>query len=217
MFLPPVCMAAVLSANERASEKAVTSFRQVWDDYEQLKQVERPSTTVKLYLKRHPCQQLACLQLKHGFDDGGWRRDNEKVFQELHNRFGCLMASVVVEDINNVQKNFKKQTGWGGRYRRPETSMYAAVASEVVSKSHRFGPLEIGSCEQPENFLDESDFVAKGKCSIPCDSISSTTATAPYFSPTAENTGIAWADAAVIRLCVAVGDFELPSACWQGF
>ena len=126
--------------------------------------------------------------------------------------------SQVVDDINNQQNNFKKQTGWGGRYRRPETSMYAAVDSEVVSKVHRFDPLVVKATDSVDEVLPESSFHSKLKgVSIPTDSIVSTTAASPYFSPTAEHIGIAWADAAAIRKCVAADNFDSTRFCWQGF
>ena len=190
----------------------------MWDDYEKMKEVERPSKFVKEYLKRHPCQQLAVQQLVLGFDECGWSKDNSEVEALLHQRFACLMASQLVEDINNQQKNFKQTTGWGGRYRRPETSMFAAVDSDVVSKIHRFDPLNMRTVESVDEVLPEEAFHSgKQECSIPANSIVSTTAASPYFSTAAEHMGIAWAGEAVIRRCVAEENWDLPRLCWQGF
>jgi len=133
-YLPPVSMAAMLSPDATVASQSVTKLLEMWEDYQKLMAEERPNKVVKEYLKRHPCQQLAVKQLVRGFEEGGWTKDNTGVYELLHQRFSGLLASQLVEDINNQQKNWKKQTGWGGRYRRPETSMYAAVDSHIVSK-----------------------------------------------------------------------------------
>ena len=95
--------------------------------------------------------------------------------------------------------------------------MYAAVDSQVVSKTHRFKPLLVDPIDSVEAVLPDSDFHSSKTASIPTDSITSTTAACPYFSTTAEHMGIAWTDAVVIRKCVAADNFDLPRFCWQGF
>ena len=216
-FLPPVSMAAMMSPDATVSQQAVARLQQMQHDYEKLSDVERPSRMVKEYLKRHPCQLLAVKQLVIGFEDAGWTRDNTEVDALLHQRFSCLMQSQLVEDINNVENNFKQTTGWGGRYRRPETSMYAAIESQVVSKTHRFDPLVAQPTDSVDEVLPERDFNSDKTSTIPLDNIVSTTAASPYFSTTAEHLGISWADEAVIRNCVVEENYDLPRLCWQGF
>lgn len=218
MFLPPISMVAMLSPDNATAEQSVTDLRQFLSEYEAASKVERPSAILKTYLRRHPAQLLAVEQLKCGFDEDGWSKENTKVYELLHARFSCLMTSQSIEDINNMEKNYKKCTGWGGRYRRPETSMFAAVDSQVLSKSHRFAPLEHKVAEHPAAPLPQDAFYSSGTPSIPTGKIATTSQVAPYFSPAAESTGIAWGDAAVLHECVAHGGkFDILASCWQGF
>lgn len=94
--------------------------------------------------------------------------------------------------------------------------MHTAVASGLLSKQHRFDPLKACPAALHE-VLDSSAFMSNGQASVPTGSFVSTSSASPFFSPSAEKTGIAWADKAVIRKALDRSDPSLISQSWQGF
>ena len=217
MFLPPVSMVAMLAPDPAVASAAVESLRQTQEDFEALQGLESPSARIRQFIARHPCNLVSVVQLVEGFKAGGWSRENGAVLDLLHQRFACLVGTQIVEDCNNVQKNARVSTGWGGRYRRPETSMHAAVTSKLLDEMHRYHAVRPLSGGETRARLDRGDFYLEGQPSVPADSVVGTKAEAPYFSPAAENVALPLADTVVIREALRSGDTEIFGQCWQGF
>ena len=111
-----------------------------------------------------------------------------------------VMQSQAVEDENNQQKNSHQVTEWGGRFRRPQTCMFAILKSGFLNKTHRYKTLS-SDAPVPASTpaLRKEDLVPSHTPDLPLLSVADAKAKAPYFSPQAENVGLPTADLNVAR------------------
>lgn len=218
MFLPPISFVALLCPDKAVAQLEVDRFKQMCEDFQTLKHSSRQPASLKALLDRSCCNLASVEQLRLALVEKGWDFQDSEIQGLLHERFSAIMTTQSVEDVNHVQKKQRTRTGWGGRYRRPQTSMFSAVSSGILERSHRFDPLRRaaieGGCLEP---LPETAFVAKEEASMNFDAIVTTSQSSPYFSPSAENIGVTWCDVALMREMVATSNHSLINLCWQGF
>lgn len=65
-FLPPVNMVAMLSSDDAKASACRDRLKQPYEDYEQLKAIERPPLRVRQYIARYPCSMLSVQQILLG-------------------------------------------------------------------------------------------------------------------------------------------------------
>ena len=106
-------------------------------DYESLKPEAHPTKLMREFLDRSLFEQLAVEQLALACRDVGYFAHPD-LQAEMRQRGLGIISTTVVEDINNAQKNSRKLTNWGGRYRRPQTALAATVRCKVLHNTHRW-------------------------------------------------------------------------------
>ena len=103
----------------------------------------------------------------------------------VNKRTLCCVGSNGVEQLNNHQKNSKQLRLWGGRYRRPQTSLAVTVRGKVLQKVHEYDAVEscpvLGPSDTP---LCQEDFVANHEPTLPFYDVRGTSAKPPYFRQT---------------------------------
>lgn len=218
MLLPLVEMIALLSGDAQVAERSRDALKSAHEDFILLQNKPWSTVRIRQVLSRHPCSLLSVQQILIGMSKCGWDYRHERIQTVLHNRFSCVVGTQIVEDCNNLQKHARQFIGWGGRFRRPESSMHIAIQPKLVETTHRYrAPKQPPAppCSAP---LGHDAFHASASsCSIPADSICGTKAEAAYFSPTAENVGIALGDLPVIKEALRVDDPDVFAQTWQGF
>ena len=135
----------------------------------------------------------ACAETKY-------RADPDLVQLDTEHMSGVL-SSVVVEDVNNVQKNSRQARG-SMKFRRPERAMAVAVASKVLESRHKYIAIEpssdvsrVGDVIGPEAFGKSGTTV---QLSLSVKGVATYAQKANYFSPQAVNVSLPTADLAVL-------------------
>ena len=95
--------------------------------------------------------------------------------------------------------------------------MHAAVQSGLLEQTHRYREVRGVHIGDAASKLDRGAFHCEVEPSVPADCIVGPKVEAPYFSPAAENMGLPFADAVVIREALRAGDGAVFGQCWQGF
>ena len=128
-----------------------------------------------------------------------------------------LVHSQVVEDMNNHQKNDQTITGFGSKFRRPQTIMASSIVAQVMSDVHKFDQLPAATLAHDSKALEMHDFKCTREPTIPIVGIATTEQKADFFSLCAENIGIPIADLSVVRTLYRAKSIRRISTVWQGF
>lgn len=204
-----------LLGTEEEKSAAMREFRQDASVFDQLCHVPSPSLLLQQYKARSCFQLVSVRQVLIGCRLHNWALHPELV-GVVDARTRTIMTSVGVEDANNIQKNSRQVASWGGRYRRPQTSMAAVARHGLLHKQHHFDPTPAAALHVDSKPLGKADVSVTGKPSLPCSSVTSGDK-APYVSPLAENIGIAVADMSVLRELAQSGKWGDAEDAWQGF
>lgn len=174
-------------------------------------------TMVRSYLSRSPFKMFSVLQIVEALKCYGWKT-NPAIERLAETRFSTLMQSQAVEDLNNHQKNFRQQGGWGGHYRRPLTCPVSIVRGMVLPQRHNFQSPDLSAAHRVEmKPLERNDLCAVQTPSLPTNMVASNTQAAHFFSPNAESFGIGIADMAVLRALDEAGQLSQVSLARAGW
>jgi hypothetical protein len=215
MFLPPVVMVGTLMSSPLA-QTFVDDFKVLDENFHRLKNYNSTNPKVKRVLARHVCHKVANQHLKLGYEEEGYLYTSHGVREVIERRFSCAMTTEVVENCNNIMKNARQKTGWGSKYRKPETSYHVAAQSSLMDVTYKFKRPPDVPQDHAAFPLPASAFVAKKDLTVPASTIVGS-GKAPYFSPNAENTGMCYCDAPIIAAVLARNDPDLIGQAWQGF
>ena len=133
-------------------------------------------------------------QLVHAYEEFGWQLVQD-ITSLLQKRSSQVLSSVIVEHINNAQKNNRQAKG-SMKYRRPERSLAVTIASKVGDGRYDYSALVADVPLSRDSMrLTKAVFGRDAPDpSIDVSGISSTTAKAGWFSPLPANVGVPGAD-----------------------
>ena len=183
------------ATKSQAAKAKLVEFKRHFEVYKRAKANAAATKNPALVqaVARSPFETFSVQQWVARCELSGWKCD-----QALHSfsveRFSTCVASQVVEDVNNKQKNMRTTTGWGGRYRRPQVALAATVRSHVLSKEYKYEEPVYDKCQPLVPTLERADIQPTKKSGFDVTGVASSKAAAPYFSPTAENVGLPTAD-----------------------
>lgn len=215
MFGWPRCLVLALGSEAECTE-VLSSFRDHLRLFRQLEQQgAQASAVAKKLLGRSHFQKLSVQQVVCACEELGFQ-GSEPLLSLLRERFSTIMSSAVVEHLNNWQTNSRVGTGWGGRYRRPQTCLATTIKGEVVSSLHRYTPVprELPSFVVPRR-IEKEDIAPLGPGSMDFSVVKGSGAKAPYHSPTPRNVAALVADMAV--LAHIQSNFAKLENTWMGF
>ncbi|CAK0820493.1 unnamed protein product [Prorocentrum cordatum] len=142
----------------------------------------------------------------------------EQVVDLVEERWSGILSSVMIEEINNIQKNNGQCRG-SMKFRRPERGLAATLSSTVLTERNKYTPV-VPNVPVPRSTptLVEQNAFGKTREESWLDklAIASTKQAPPYWSPTAENVGQPGTDAACWRDArdhKRIGDLE---NCFMG-
>lgn len=210
-------MAIMLLGTEDEQREFLDAFAQDMQIFEALKSTDRPDAMASAMLSRSAFNTFSVQQVARCLAEANYIVTPE-VKRFITARFSTIMQSQGVEDMNNYQKNAKQETNWGGRYRRPQTSLAITIRKATLQKVHRFKGLNYNIAKQKAiPRLEKHDLAALGAPSLPVKQIASVSARALYWSPVAENVGVPVADLAILRSRFEDGRLADMSGTWCGF
>ena len=187
---------------EAHRDAILKAFELHYHDHERMKVQPNINKGMRKIIDRSVFQQLSVLQLANGLKESGWGL-NPDVERLLTERSRTCFGTQIVEDVNNVQKNDRSLGGAArsssNHFRRPESSMAAALARQVVNKIHHFNPIDIKEAIARKTAALASNVFESAHGSMPWNSIATTKQAPSYFSPGAENFCLPSADLALVR------------------
>lgn len=210
-------MTAVLEGGPQATE-VVREFLADVALWKELKATNPTTRKEKDVLKRH------CLQLTHN-------QQYVKALEELagvitddflklvRQRSEGVISSQACEDMVGAAKN-DVLTKTCRRFRKPETAMHQILQKHVVEKRHDYTPIprdlhvpEITKALDPCAFRPDDK---KMPPSLPFSEVASTSASPPWYSPSATNVNTPFADLPLILAAKEAGNFKLLRDAWVG-
>jgi len=199
--------------------EANTEMELFYCDHKLADQLQAHSHKTELlmeYHKRSPFRTLAVRQLAAGAQQCQWKP--LPVFKDhMSSRTKTIISTKVVEDMNNVMKNKKQGTNWGGRYRRPQTGLCASIQHKLSSNVHHYTDLNVeANNAHSTEVLKESDLCPLTSGSMPFEQVAGSVQKAPYFSPAAEGIGTPTADLHVLRALGPQDRLREVSSTWAG-
>jgi hypothetical protein len=183
--------ALVGSAEARQS---VEDLRHAWEVEQFWRRYEPLCPAVQLLLDRSPFRTTAVMQLVHAHEESGWQLspDIAKLLEDVARGVG---SSNVCEHVNNAMKNTRQAKG-SMKFRRPQRSMGAAIASRVIDGRYAFKtPEQDCPVSKASVRLDGKTFGRQADApTVVLKGVASTKSKASWFSPKADNVGIGGAD-----------------------
>ena len=182
-------------------------FELDYNIFEAMKLLSHPDRVCREYVTRDRFQtptvdhlRLACMELHF--------LPHLEFKEVVTKRALCVKTSNGVEQLNNHQSNSHQVRNWGGRFRRPQTSLAVTVREGVLQNVHSYKEVDASAPLPPHAVhLDQTAFVPALPPSLPFNTVKGTHAKSPYFSPSAENVGLPVADNVVKRHMHSKGDF----------
>ena len=136
---PHLCVLLLGTPSEQGD--LFTTFKKDLENFNALQIQENKTTIMKTYIERSPFQLLSVKQLADACQAMGWASGPELI-KLVSARTTTVMSSQGVEDMNNFQKNSRQLTSWGGRYRRPQTSLACTVRGRMLETVHNYEVLK---------------------------------------------------------------------------
>ena len=192
-------------------------FKEHFNLCEKIAALRNPDELMRKYMSRTSTRLLFVQQVDQACKELGFE-PHPDIVKLISERTMTVMQSHGVEDMSNYQQNARQVKNWGGRHRRPQTCLAVCVRLQLPAKVHNFqlpAPAPATCFPKP---LENKHTTVIDKCSLAgVDKVISKIAKAPYHSATAENVGIAVADAAVMKHLHAQGRLRDLDAAWAGF
>lgn len=212
----PVAFAKMLSPDNKIASEAVSKFRNDWETFTAFSRSDRLASASKKVLDRSVFQTIAVRQVVNAFVSCDWQLTCD-IKDMLRRRTLGLLSSQVVEDVNNAEKNDPKRTS-ATHFRRPQTSMSAAIAGQVLEQRHRFVPVRLDAAVPRKSIsLSKAVFDDSGHPSMKFSNIATVHAKADFFSPQAANVGLPAADLELLRHARATRRFRELGLAWHAF
>jgi hypothetical protein len=138
-----------------------------------------------------------------------------KDLAETH--FSGVFTTAPVEDLNGYMQN-SHASRTSARFRRPESSLAAGVASKCLTHRHHYENPDVpSSLKRKAIRLVANAYGKKAPVSdLDMTGVSSTTQKADFFSPTAENVGLPTADLYALREADAHNRIHDLRVCFMG-
>ena len=209
-------LSVLLLGNDEDQAEFLRSFQADLNNFARLQGQGDHTSLMKVYMQRSPFQLLSVQQVAEACRALEFHAD-PSLLHMIRERTKTVMASQGVEDMNNHQKNSRQLNSWGGRYRRPQTSLATTVRSGMLSTVHHYNVLTEPTVPTSVKPLQKEDMCASGDASMDLNSIASFRPQAPYFSPAAEHVGIGAADMEVLRHIGDPTKFKNIRDAWKGF
>lgn len=215
----PIRLTAATRSDE-LNRALAKEFKKNLSVFREFAAVENKTDVMRSILDRSPFQLVSVKQLVNGMtftdQEEGFSSD---VLTELLIRSRSVLGTTIIEDVNNAQKNVRRKVAGKNRFRKPQTSMGAALHSEIVNKVHKFYPVLATSPQLRRTAVlkNEAFKVKTSNFSMKFKQLKGKKQKSAYFSPLAVNTGVPAADMAALRAASAQGDFKLLNNAWIGF
>lgn len=205
----------------KVSEACLRQVKADCDAYTALEaQHNRTQQLMTDVLRRSPFGTTSVCQIVQGLISSGWKV-SPLLAELLKSRFRAIVATQLIEDCNNVQKNEEANQGCAGtnRFRTPQRCFSTLVAKQPEARMHRFSPLKVNQpLTNKALVLCKERFVPTvAHQSLKFSDLVSTRQDAGWFSPSAANVGLPCADAAMLLEAQRQGTFRCMDGCWAGF
>ena len=186
-------------------EQVIKLFKEDWDNFGTLKASAALGAQGRAMLACHAMQCVVNLQWATAFKATGWvpHASTRALAAE---RVSAVMSSIPSETLFNVMKNRRQERG-RLKVSVPPRCMGVALASEVISKVHRFDVLPSDVMVGPRSTKLKPVAFGVGKLSESTSfaGVATTKVLPEYFSPTAANVSLPSADLHMIRMACADG------------
>ena len=210
----PHALQVLSGGSEDSQQAALRQFRDDAARFDRLREARNRSETMALHVERSLFQKLGVQQFLEACKefDFGIHADLQQLAVD---RFSTIMSSSIVEHLNNWQKNSRNVSAWGGRYRRPQTSLASSIRGNVVSNLHRYKPLpkDLPSAYSVAPLRNE-DIAPTGECSMEFNQVVGKSQKAPYWSPGVSNIHAPIADLHAARQLGA--NYGKMDGLWKG-
>lgn len=140
-----------------------------------------------------------------------------KVVEFAKNKFRRVQSTQCVEDAFNRQKTFQSK-GYSYHYSRPERSMAAPIVKKVLSQVHHYDEVQPRMAGAfAGKTLSRNCFTPSGKPSgWSASQVAGHRQTPEWHSPGAQNSGLVFADLAVMAEVRAENRWHLLGNAWLG-
>lgn len=173
------------------------------------------SAAARACLRRHLLHMRANKQLCAAFDETGHVMTDD-LRQVLRSHLRVNLQSQIVEDVQAEQKANSALKAVR-RFRKPSTSMAIALEKDVIANRHKFKNLPLDVPVSYGARIPKAAFQTTAPQAQPMfDSMVSTTAAPPWFSPSAANLCTPVADLALVRQAFEENAWGVFDDAWAG-
>ena len=194
--IPPRVWRGLLG--EDAGAHAVSKVKLDHDSFKWLHGLDGRGVVSEKMLSRSIFQTTLVKQIVCGYTESSWKHTLD--VDRLSERFVYNVASSnIIEHLNNVQANSHQGRGTM-RWRRPERCHAIALSSDILKKRFTLDmPAPCVPLARKHYRLDKAAFGKHSpKCSLDLEGVCTTKQKVVWFSPTAWNVGLPYADLKVI-------------------